>query len=327
MPSTIYLVTGGCRSGKSSYAQKLAETLCPNPIYLATSEASGSYQNVDMDERIIRHQKERGENWTTIEAPLYPSEYLKEFESRVVLVDCLTLWLTNHMLFAKAFSLDGIEVAAEQRREAAEAAFTSMKEDLQKLTNQWNTTYIFVTNEIGSGTHASDAFSRTFVDYQGWLNQYVASKADKVIHMVSGCPNIVKEFKDARRDATVSEEDAEEARMLDKFLSSRGLDMDPKGYFLVKLKDSRIFASFHSCMKNDKGELCDLNGNKLSCHGKSPEPMKTWAARTAKEITRFIFEDWKEASQVVSVGHAAYIGREVQKAEHCLYCNLPFQQD
>ena len=332
MPATVYLVTGGCRSGKSSYAQKLCERLCPNPIYLATSSTQGSYQDADMEDRVRRHQNDRGEKWTTIEAPLRPSEHLESMQARVVLVDCLTLWLTNYMLEYKAFSLEGEEISSKERMEAAEKALDSIKEEFEKMAGQWNTTFVFVTNELGSGTHASDAFSRTFVDHQGWLNQYVASKACRVIHMVSGCPSIIKRVDDnyrGSRGEILSPSDQEDAWMLDKFLSSRGKDMDPKGYFTMKLKDKRIVASFYSCIVNDKGEVCDLEGKKIKCCGttKAREPMKVWEARTAKELTVAIFEEWQDAHELTTVSHAAYIGREAQRAEHCLRNNILYQQD
>ena len=94
MPSTIYLVTGGARSGKSSYAQKLCESLCPTPIYVATSKSWDD----EFQERIQRHQNDRGDHWTTVEETLTLSQHLETFRGRVVLVDCLTLWLTNYFL-------------------------------------------------------------------------------------------------------------------------------------------------------------------------------------------------------------------------------------
>lgn len=284
-----------------------------------------------MADRIKRHQNDRGEKWTTIEEPLRPSEHLEKMKSRVVLVDCLTLWLTNHMLEQKAFSLEGEEVESKQRLEAAEKASASIKEELEKMSSQWNTTFVFVTNEIGSGTHASDAFSRTFVDYQGWINQYVAEKACRVIHMVSGCPSIIKKVEDTRGSigGITTASDREDAWRVDKFLSSRPIKMDAKGYFMTRLEDKQIIAEFYSCIVNDKGEVCDLAGNKIPCCGstKRREPMKVWKARTAKEITAAIFEEWEHSSEVTTVSHASYIGREVQRAEHCLYNNLPYQQD
>eukprot|EP00986_Skeletonema_menzelii_P016167 scaffold13842_cov156-Skeletonema_menzelii.AAC.5 len=316
MPATVYLITGGCRSGKSSYAQTLCEKLSPYPIYLATSSSRGEYVDDDMVDRIQRHQKDRETRlagWKTIEAPLHPSEHLEEMVERVVLVDCLTLWLTNYMLEYKVFSLDnnnddgvGKTTAAQERITAAEKASDAIKQEINTMIGQWNTTFVFVTNEIGSGSHASDAVSRTFADHQGWLNQFVASKAREVVHMVAGCPNVVKRVDDSGRGAKgswMSQDDRDDARLLDTFLSSRSLQMDPKGYFM---------------------------GNKIKCcnGGSRREPMKVWKGRTAKELTTAIFEEWEDAPKLdFSIGHAAYIGREVQRAEHCLYSNIPYQQD
>jgi adenosylcobinamide kinase/adenosylcobinamide-phosphate guanylyltransferase len=336
MPATVYLITGGCRSGKSSYAQTLCEKLSPTPIYLATSSSQGEYVDADMVDRIHRHQKDRETRlagWKTIEAPLHPSEHLEEMVERVVLVDCLTLWLTNYMLEYKVFSLTGEDITAQERRTAAEKASDAIKQEIETMIAQWNTTFVFVTNEIGSGSHASDAVSRTFVDHQGWLNQFVASKAKQVVHMVSGCPNVVKRVDDSARGAKgswMTQDDKDDAKLLDTFLSSRSMTMDPKGYFMVKLDENRIVASFYSCIVNDKGEVCDLQGNKIKCcnGGSKREPMKVWKGRTAKELTTAIFEVWEDATELdLTIGHAAYIGRELQRAEHCLCSNIPYQQD
>ena len=111
MPATIYLVTGGCRSGKSRYAETICQQLCPNPIYLATAPAPGGGHKLserdgeddDFAQRIQRHQTDRGDHWTTIEEPLTPSKHATVFTGKAVLVDCLTLWLTNHMMEEGAF--------------------------------------------------------------------------------------------------------------------------------------------------------------------------------------------------------------------------------
>eukprot|EP00581_Thalassiosira_minuscula_P033314 CAMPEP_0183786324 /NCGR_PEP_ID=MMETSP0739-20130205/66965_1 /TAXON_ID=385413 /ORGANISM="Thalassiosira miniscula, Strain CCMP1093" /LENGTH=365 /DNA_ID=CAMNT_0026030365 /DNA_START=111 /DNA_END=1209 /DNA_ORIENTATION=+ len=365
MPATVYLVTGGARSGKSSYAQNLCETSCENPIYLATSKVWDD----DFKDRVKRHQNERGDHWTTIEEPLYPSNHKDAFGGKAILVDCLTLWLTNFFMEMGAFNEpDGDKDAKasnddEKLSTASEQALSKVKAEFDKMITQWNATFIFVTNEIGSGLHAETAASRKFVDAQGWLNQHVSSKADMVIHMVAGVPNIIKSFPAERRNplkAPSSQDLVEremldkflsargltmddkgyfmenltialvEREMLDKFLSARGLTMDDKGYFMVKLDHSKgvIRVTYHSCIKNDKGEICDVHGNKISCcSGKSPDPMETFEARTAKEMTVKIFERWEHAKELVTVGHAAYIGREVQKAEQCLFAGKFYQQD
>lgn len=287
MPSTCYLVTGGARSGKSSYAEKLCLSLSGSskPIYLATARAWDD----DFKERIARHQKDRGgdSTWVTIEEQLELSQHADKFSGKVILVDCLTLWLTNYMVEEGAFAetipkndksqssteKDNSEAVANFERAAAENALEKVKKEFDNLIKQWDATFVFVTNEIGSGTHASDNMTRKFVDCQGWLNQHVATVADRVIHMVSGVPNVIKEpaAVDKRNPLPLpSQEKRSEAKMLDKVLSTRSLTMDKKGYFLVKI-DRRssssgvIVANFMSCMTNDKGEVCDLQGNKIKC--------------------------------------------------------------
>ena len=331
MPSTIYLITGGARSGKSSYAQRLCENLSVEPIYLATSRRNWdeSFQG-----RIQRHQKDRGECWTTIEEPLYPSKHVHCLRGKVCLFDCLTLWLTNFMVEQGALSMptNGEDATCnDDSQRAAERALEAVKDEFNKLTEPWDATFVFVTNEIGSGTHSEHAMTRNFVDVQGWLNQFVASKAERVIHIVCGQPSIIKEPEsDANNPLVIpNKQAANEAAMLDKFLSARKLPMDPKGYFLIAVDSSAavIVVEFYSCMVNDQGEVCDLEGNKIPCHGTNrAEPLQTWRGRTAKELTVMIFEQWQHAS-IVSVGHAAYIGREVQRAEQCLYSGQYYQQD
>ena len=335
MPATVYLVTGGARSGKSSYAQKLAESICPDPIYLATSKVWDD----DFADRVQKHKDDRGEKWTTIEEPLTPSVHKDQFAGRAILVDCLTLWLTNYMMQEGVFNEPEKDKDATNNdggggdtTEASERALEKVKAEFDTMITQWNATFIFVSNEIGSGLHGESNASRKFVDCQGWFNQYVADKANMVVHMVAGQPNIIKDFAAEKRNPLKgpSPDELKGRQVLDKFLSSRNLTMDSKGYFLVKLDHEKgiIRATYHSCIVNDKGEVCDVHGNKLTCHGNNrPEPMETFEARTAKELTVLIFERWEHAKELVSVGHAAYIGREAQKAEQCLFAGSFYQQD
>lgn len=338
--STVYLITGGSRSGKSGHAQRLCEQLSPRPIYLATSRVYGNDE--DFADRIQKHQKDRGDEWTTVEAPLRPSEHIESFIGKVVLVDCLTLWLTNFMMEEGLFSLSegndassdaGEASTATNQREASERALAKVQEEFDRLTAPWNCTYVFVTNELGSGTHAHDHVTRKFVDAQGWLNQYVAKRAGTVVHMVCGCPNIVKEPlpKPSKVGLPIpTTAQAQTAAMLDEYLSMRGMVMDKKGYFLVKVDREKLIirVSFHSCIVNDKGEFFDLEGNRLTCHGSAgPEPLKVWECRTAKELTMQVLEQWERANDLLSVGHGGYLGREVQKAEAALYSGTYYQQD
>lgn len=159
----IILVTGGQRSGKSEYAEQLALSLSDQPVYMATAHVWDD----EFRERVRRHQKRRGPQWTNIEEERQLSRH--DVEGRVVLVDCVTLWLTN--LFFDT----------EDARQALQTA----QEEFDRFTRQ-NATFIFVTNEIGLGGVSENAIQRHFTDLQGWMNQYIAQKADEVTLMVSG---------------------------------------------------------------------------------------------------------------------------------------------
>lgn len=166
----IILITGGARSGKSSYAEKMALSLSPNPIYLATSRI----WDEEFRQRVLRHQANRGPEWTNIEEEKELSRH--PVSNRVVLIDCVTLWCTN-------FFFD-MEADTEQ-------ALTATKAEFERFTTQ-EATFIFVTNEIGMGGTSENVIQRKFTDMQGWMNQYIAAQADKVILMVSGIPMTVK---------------------------------------------------------------------------------------------------------------------------------------
>ena len=166
----IVLITGGSRSGKSSYAEKLALELSENPVYLATARI----WDEEFRERVRRHQARRGPQWTNIEEEKFLSRH--DLSGRVVVVDCLTLWCTN-------FFFD-LESDVDRALEAAKAEF-------DRFTTQ-DATFLFVTNEIGMGGTSDNEIQRKFTDLQGWMNQYAASRADEVILMVSGIPVKIK---------------------------------------------------------------------------------------------------------------------------------------
>jgi len=167
----IYLITGGERSGKSSYAQNLALQFSQSPIYVATARKWDS----DFQNRIDRHQQERDERWTNIEKEKYLSEI--DFSEKVALIDCVTLWLTNFFVDHK----NDVDLSLEEA-----------KKEFLSIANQENITLIIVTNEIGMGVHAETHIGRKFTELQGWMNQFIASKADEVILMVSGIPVKIK---------------------------------------------------------------------------------------------------------------------------------------
>jgi adenosylcobinamide kinase/adenosylcobinamide-phosphate guanylyltransferase len=176
--SKIILITGGQRSGKSHYAEQLALSLSPNPVYLATAHVWDD----EFRERVVRHQQRRGPQWTNIEEERQLSRH--DLTGRVVVVDCITLWLTNLLFAATAQTEPTAEVISETLQTA--------QQEFDRLTRQ-DATFIFVTNEIGWGGVSDNLLQRRFTDLQGWMNQYVATHADKVVLMVSGLAVSVKD--------------------------------------------------------------------------------------------------------------------------------------
>ena len=166
----VILITGGARSGKSQYAEELALKLSKNPVYVATAHV----WDEEFAERVKKHQERRGPEWTNIEEEKLLSRH--DLTGRVAVIDCITLWCTNFF-----FDLQEVDTALE-----------ALKAEFDKFTAK-DATYIFVTNEIGMGGVSENAVQRKFTDLQGWMNQYVASKADEVVLMVSGIPMRVKE--------------------------------------------------------------------------------------------------------------------------------------
>jgi adenosylcobinamide kinase/adenosylcobinamide-phosphate guanylyltransferase len=166
----IALVLGGARSGKSRYAQRVALELSPSPVMLATSRA----WDADHAARIARHRADRTPQWTTIEEEKAIGR--SDLAGRVVVVDCVTLWLTNFFVDA------AWDPGAAHRAAHAELARAFAVE----------ATWIFVSNEIGLAPHATTESARKFVDVQGLLNQEIAARADAVAFMVAGIPLAVK---------------------------------------------------------------------------------------------------------------------------------------
>ncbi|WP_299009966.1 bifunctional adenosylcobinamide kinase/adenosylcobinamide-phosphate guanylyltransferase [uncultured Tenacibaculum sp.] len=166
----IYYISGGERSGKSSYAQKLAESLSETPIYLATSRI----WDEDFKQRVDRHISDRDERWTTVEEEKWLSNVISE--KQTVVVDCVTLWLTNFFVDTKYDIEKALEIA---------------KEEINKLV-EIDANIIIISNEIGMGLHANSESGRKFTQLQGWTNQHIAKLADKATFMVSGLPLTLK---------------------------------------------------------------------------------------------------------------------------------------
>ena len=172
----IILITGGQRSGKSRYAEELALSLSDHPVYVATAHI----WDEEFRQRVLRHQERRGPQWTNIEEERELSRY--NLTGQVAVIDCITLWCTNYFFDRNK---------PDNEQPTVDEALKLLKEEFNRFTNQ-DATLIFVTNEIGAGGVSTDVIQRRFTDLQGWMNQYVAQKADEVILMVCGIPVKIK---------------------------------------------------------------------------------------------------------------------------------------
>ena len=166
----VTLILGGARSGKSREAERLVEESGLEPIYIATAEALDN----EMRTRIEKHQARRGQLWQTIEEPLRLTETLQSVtaQGRALMVDCLTLWLTNLMVH-------DLPVEDEVDR---------LIDGLDRLSGAT----VFVSNEVGQGVMPTNAMARAFIDHAGLLHQRLAFKADRVLMMTAGLPQQLK---------------------------------------------------------------------------------------------------------------------------------------
>jgi adenosylcobinamide kinase/adenosylcobinamide-phosphate guanylyltransferase len=167
----VALVTGGAKSGKSRFAQSLAESLPAPRLYVATGEALDE----EMRQRIVQHQQDRGSHWQTREEPLALPRALEESRRGygVILVDCLTLWLAN--------------LLTRQEEELAGAT-----QRLGEVLASLDTPVILVSNEVGWGIVPENALARRFRDLAGRLNQQLAAQADVAVVVISGLPLYLK---------------------------------------------------------------------------------------------------------------------------------------
>ena len=168
MGASLTFVLGGARSGKSRYAEGLVAALPPPWLYVATAEAGDH----EMAARIRAHRSRRGPSWRTIEAPRDLPAALAACEGMPVLIDCLTLWLSNHLL--------------------ANADIDQETERLERSLAEAAAPIVLVANEVGSGIVPDHPLGRKFRDLQGLLNQRIAARADRVVLMVAGLPVAVK---------------------------------------------------------------------------------------------------------------------------------------
>lgn len=167
---SVTLVLGGARSGKSALAERLTLSVMQGaPLYIATAQA----WDEEMRERIALHRAQRdGQGWQTLEVPLTLASVLSDIKDQAVLIDCLTLWLTNHLLAEH-------DLAAET--DALLAALAARPAPT-----------VLVSNEVGLGIVPDNALARRFRDEAGRLNQRVAALADTVVFTAAGLPMVLK---------------------------------------------------------------------------------------------------------------------------------------
>ncbi len=177
--ANLILTTGGCRSGKSMYAQNRAEDLQGSRLYIATSPVI----DPEMDERIARHKRQRqGRGWQTLEEELnLEAAVAGTFENDILLIDCLTLWV-NNVLFSRT----------TEGRETTEEYMEKRTGSLADMCKRHPGTIFIVTNEVGSGIVPESAESRLYRDLVGRCNQCLAAAANEVIFVSCGIPLTLK---------------------------------------------------------------------------------------------------------------------------------------
>ncbi len=169
------LILGGAKSGKSSFALNVCNSLNKKRIFLATAQALDQ----EMEERIRRHQAERGSGWLTVEEPLKVAETIGSLDSKdtVILLDCLTLWLNN------------LYMEHGEDQEAIDKAIENLARQLADIHGA----VVVVSNEVGMGIVPDNQLSRTYRDTAGYMNQHIARLSGKVVAVLAGIPLMLKD--------------------------------------------------------------------------------------------------------------------------------------
>ena len=170
----IIFVTGGARSGKSDFAQDLAEKLEGKRLFLATAQAFDE----EMHRRIEKHREQRGNRWDTVEEPIYIGRALRSAVGSyaTILIDCLTLWMSNLLL----------------EYQDQDEKMSEIMDDFFSSIDEFDGTIISVSNEVGMGIVPDNKLARDYRDQLGFLNQRMARRADEVYALLSGIPVKIK---------------------------------------------------------------------------------------------------------------------------------------
>jgi len=179
----LAFLLGGARSGKSSQAQKFAERSDKSVTFIATAQALDE----EMSARIQQHQQERPAHWETLEIPFGIASQLDSLKTEVVILDCVTLLVSNLMM---KFIEDDV-VDEEKSAEAVRTEIDELIACVQKHEQDW----IIVSNEVGLGLVPPYQMGRVYRDMLGWANQQLAREADEVLWMVAGIPVPIQQFR------------------------------------------------------------------------------------------------------------------------------------
>ena len=187
--SQTFLILGGARSGKSSFAEKIAENLGKKEVvYLATAQALDQ----EMEERIKHHQNQRPKDWKTVEEPIEVNKVLESIEKgKTVLMDCLTLYISNMIL--KKEELNDDENNLQQKVNIEKEIIEEIKKIITTAKAR-DLNLIIVSNEVGQGVVPNNELGRLFRDIAGRANQFTADKVDKVFLTVAGFPLDIKDI-------------------------------------------------------------------------------------------------------------------------------------
>jgi adenosylcobinamide kinase / adenosylcobinamide-phosphate guanylyltransferase len=178
--SNLTLILGGARSGKSSYAQSLAEAAETSVTFIATAQALDQ----EMSARIQKHRAERPATWETFEIPFDIASCVKQIKSGVIILDCVTLLVSNLLMqFVHNDLVDEVPFMTAVQKEINE---------LISILRGGEKDWLIVSNEVGLGLVPPYQMGRVYRDAIGWANQRLAREADKVILMVAGIPTTIK---------------------------------------------------------------------------------------------------------------------------------------
>jgi adenosylcobinamide kinase/adenosylcobinamide-phosphate guanylyltransferase len=190
MDNQVHLVLGGARSGKSRFAEQAAIDLGKDVVYVATA----TVYDDEMQQRINRHIDDRPAHWLTVEEPLLLAQVLKHHADKdtCLLVDCLTLWLTNVLMAEQGHSTGSTGTIETTESSVVAQSLAEYKEELLATLVTLPGQVILVSNEVGQGIVPMGELSRRFVDEAGWLHQDIARIANKVTLVVAGLPMVLK---------------------------------------------------------------------------------------------------------------------------------------